>query len=224
MKSVHRLLRAATIALAFVFALPSCFTALLWQRDPSYQRQIAAAPPELAVHGLADCSGRIALRFSPDTAARLHPTWSAVPLHPDTWLVVCPRSCAHTIDALLRTPGTEPRVNIRLEDPVNGAFARMELIVSTLHPQGLETLPGMEAMHRGTGATPFYAVRVAFELATTDTPGPLTGKIQNVDLSLMQTDPNGKPVLLRLAATPFVLLLDAVLLPIELIGMLFLFR
>lgn len=224
MSPVHRLLRAATIALAFVFALPSCFTVLLWQRDPSYPRKATEVAPELTAHRLEDGGGKIAFHLSPDAAARLRDNWPAGPVITD-WLVVTPREHAATIEALLRTPGTEPRVSVNLEDPVNGDFGRIVLTVSTLHGEELESLPGMQPFSHSQGAQPCYFVHVSCEIAAPDRA--LTGlgtELTNAELSLLQIDTNGKPVLLRLAATPFVLLLDVVLLPLELIGMLLLFR
>jgi len=224
MKPVHRLLRAATIALAFVFALPSCFTVLLWQRDASYPRQVSEAAPELTAHRLADGGGKIALHLSPDAAARLHENWPAGPAIRDC-LVVTPIDHGATIEALLRTPGIEPMVSVRLEDPVNGDFGRFLLTVSTLHADGLEALPGMQPFSHSEGPQPCYFVHVACEITVPErAPAVLGEALPNAELSLLQIDTNGKSVLLRLAATPFVLLLDIVLLPLELIGMFLLFR
>ncbi len=187
------LVAASTALLALVFAQPACMTSALW-RDTSYQySEEVAKPPELRACRDLDDAAAMVLQLSAPTAAIVHKHMPEIPA--DTqWLQIRPNERAIEVAQLLALAAHDPTcgdVQVWLltqpeQDPVSVAlYAR--------NPAGAH----LDKLRVRCTATPLPAP-----------PTNLGAPIQTLTLAQVHMHEDGRLLIVRIAATPFALLVD----------------
>lgn len=231
MKLREVLLRALALGLALTFVLPSCFTSMVWRQTDSYQ----TVGQERRAEAYAAADGRLlAVRVAPAQIAELA---SLVPgLSADApWLLARPKAAHETLARLLAwraapktaKAGRPDRVTftLALREPVDGeprAAALYSWLGGSAFGAELQEFWHEDGVRRTSSLYGITAVfDVALEVIAAKAPPSGLQKVEGgvVDLCREQLREAAPSVLTKILVTPPVLLLDALLLPFQLIAL-----
>lgn len=212
-----RWLRAVTALLAAIFALPSCFTFMVWQDDRS---RTTEGKCEKTVPMVLPADGerpmRLAVKASPGTLAAVHSVIPEVPTAAP-WLVIevvdHPESLAWMVShgASLRDGG------LQLVEPVDGTPPRIEL--EYWQPDSWPNMPGTVKYRSpvGIGRRLRLACRVSSAASLPD--GAVPATFETFEITRERVSDDGTPIVRRVLLTPLALAGDVLLLPFELLAL-----
>lgn len=225
------LLRALAVMLAAVFVLPSCFTSMIWRQTDSYQ----TVGKERRAEAYAATDGSLlAVRVDEAQIRELAPYVAG--LSPESpWIVARPTSAHATLARLLAwraapavaAAGRPNRVTFTLaiREPVDGV-SRPAALYSWLGGNAfgaeLQEFWREDGVRRNSSLYGISAVfDVALEVTAATAPPSGLQEVQRgvIELCCEQLREAAPSVLTKILVTPPVLLVDALLLPFELIAL-----
>ena len=225
------MLRALALVLASVFVLPSCFTSMVWRQTDSYQ----TVGPERRAEAYAATDGSLlAVRVDEAQIRELAPYVSGLSAE-SPWLLARPTAAHATLARLLAWRAAPETTAAGRVDRVTFTLAIREPVDDALRPAALYSWLGgsafgaeLQEFWREDGVrrtSGLYGITAVFDVAlkVSAAKAPPSG-LQEVPRGVIalcreQLREAGPSVLTKILVTPPVLLLDALLLPFELIAL-----